>query len=241
MQQRPKRSMLSRVERDDEITVHEDENAHLWAVSYSDFLMALLAFFILFFSIDPKTKNHLILNLAQEFSKKPGILSGGGGKEGFGDGAGGSARGLANTTTTNPTRMPTSVFAALSSLDVKMDEEKGSLVVNFPDDIYRAGKHTLRDEKKKTMLSFFELLKPYEGKVNIYFEGHADSSPLKIHKNNVVVDNFVLSSLRANTVLSLARNSGFSDKHMFIQAASSNVRNSRSLSVRIEPIEGDSL
>ncbi len=235
--QRPKRSMLSRVERDDEVTVHEDENAHLWAVSYSDFLMALLAFFILFFSIDPKSQNQVILNLAQEFAKKPGVFSG----SGMGDGPGGSAQSLSNTTTTSPGRMPTSVFSSLSSLDVKVANDKGSLVVNFPDDIYRAGKHTLRDDKKKVMESFFELLRPYEGKVNIYFEGHADSSPLKIHRNNVVVDNFVLSSLRANTVLSLARNSGFSDKHMFIQAASSNVRNSRSLSVRIEPIEGDSL
>ena len=72
-----KRKLLARVERDDEVTFHEDENAHLWAVSYSDFLMALLAFFILFFSMDDTKKDQLILNLAQEFSTKANMETGG--------------------------------------------------------------------------------------------------------------------------------------------------------------------
>ncbi|MNY45037.1 hypothetical protein D3C86_1801120 [compost metagenome] len=82
---------------------------------------------------------------------------------------------------------------------------------------------------------FLNIIKPYEKNVNLFFEGHADASPLKIHRNNIIVDNFVLSSLRASSALGFAREMGFSEKIMFIQAASSNLRNSRSLSIRIEP------
>jgi hypothetical protein len=43
--------------------------------------------------------------------------------------------------------------------------------------------------------------------------------------------------LRASSALFLAKQLGFSEKNLFIQAASSNLRNSRSLSIRIEPRE----
>ena len=54
---------LPRIDRHQGIHVAEDENQHLWAVSYSDFLMALLAFFILFFSMDDTKKDQLILKI----------------------------------------------------------------------------------------------------------------------------------------------------------------------------------
>lgn len=255
-----KRQLSARIERDaEEISVHEDENAHLWAVSYSDFLMALLAFFILFFSIDPVEKDKLILNLAKDFSSQTGATisnstngksglngSGSAAASGSGSNSAASSGGASNSADSNseakaPVRVPSSVFQSLANLNIKVDAEKNNLLINFPDDIFQVGQYRLRSAKIETLHSFLTLLKPYEGKVNIYFEGHSDNSPMKIHKNRVVNDNFVLSSLRANAALSLARDFGFSDKHMYIQAASSNSRNSRSLSVRIEPLTGESL
>ncbi|HEY1079064.1 MAG TPA: hypothetical protein VGE46_03170, partial [Bdellovibrio sp.] len=83
-------------------------------------------------------------------------------------------------------------------------------------------------------------LKPYASQLNFYFEGHTDKDPLKKSRTTIVKDNFILSSLRASAALDIARTTGFPEDHMFIQAASSNIRNSRSLTIRISP-KGDTL
>lgn len=220
MQQPEKR--LPRIERDEVAHVGEDENQHLWAVSYSDFLMVLLSFFILFFSAEAPQKKKLIMELATHFTEGnsgPGSGSG----QGTGVGPDGNRR------------MPSGVFESLKGLNVTVDKEKESLIVNFPNDLYGPGKHRIEKDKLAMIENFLNIIKSYKGDVNLYFEGHADTAPLKIHRNEIVVDNFVLSSLRASSALGIAREMGFSEKNMFIQANSSNLRNSRSLSIRIEP------
>lgn len=219
---------LARIERDEVITVHEDENQHLWAVSYSDFLMALLSFFILFFSVEAPEKQKIIMQLAGQFAGSGG--TGGTQQTGAGTGTGAEESG-----TTGKPRVPASVLESLKGLNVSVDKEKESLIVNFPNDFYEPGRHHINSEKVSLIKDFLKLVKPFQNQVNLYFEGHADDTPLKHHKNNIIVDNFVLSSLRASTALGVAREDGFSEKNMFIQAASSNLRNSRSLSIRIEP------
>jgi len=213
---------LPRIERDEVSHVGEDENQHLWAVSYSDFLMVLLSFFILFFSTEAPQKKKLIMELATHFSDSnagPGSGSG----QGTGVGPDGNRR------------MPSGVFESLKGLDVSVDTEKENLIINFPNDLYGPGKHHIENTSLALIENFLKIMKPYQGNVNLYFEGHADSAPLKVHKNEIIVDNFVLSSLRASSALGIARKMGFSEKNMFIQANSSNLRNSRSLSIRIEP------
>ncbi len=216
---------LPRIERDEVVAVGEDENQHLWAVSYSDFLMVLLSFFILFFSAEAPQKQKLILELASHFTSPPA---------GAGSGSGQST-GNDSDNSESKRRMPSGVFARLKGLNVTVDKEKESLIINFPNDLYGPGKHRIEHDKAAMIENFLNVMKPYQGQVNLYFEGHADTTPLKIHRNEIVVDNFVLSSLRASSALGLARGMGFSEKNMFIQANSSNLRNSRSLSIRIEP------
>jgi len=211
---------LPRVERDEMSHVSEDENQHLWAVSYSDFLMVLLSFFVLFFSAEAPQKQKLILELANHFSSSD-PANGSGDGNGTGPGSGNH-------------RMPASVLASLKNLNVTVEKEKESLIINFPNDLYGPGQHKMDKKKLALIENFLNIIKPYKGNVLLYFEGHADDSPIHRHKNNIVVDNFVLSSLRASSALGLARDMGFSEKSMFIQAASSNLRNSRSLSIRIE-------
>ena len=216
---------LPRVERHETILVHEDENKHLWAVSYSDFLMALLSFFILFFSMESKEdRSELIMHLANQFSSDKVVA---GSASSSGESAGNTAEGHR--------RLPATLLSSLSEMDYEVDKEKKSLIVHFPDDIFQPGQYRISDQNKKTMNRFLDILKPHQGKVRLYFEGHADTAPLVRHRSSVVTDNFVLSSLRANAALSLARGNGFSEENLFVQAASSNRRNSRSFSVRIEP------
>jgi flagellar motor protein MotB len=213
---------LPRVERDEVSHVSEDENQHLWAVSYSDFLMVLLSFFVLFFDAEPPQKQKLILELANHFtSPASGKSSGTGEGSGTGPGSGNH-------------RMPASILESLKNLNVTVDKEKESLIINFPNDLYGPGQHKMDKNKIALIQDFLNIIKPYQANVLLYFEGHADGTPLLRHKNSIVVDNFVLSSLRASSALGYARDMGFSEKTMFIQAASSNLRNSRSLSIRIE-------
>ncbi len=214
---------LPRVERDEVVELQEDENSHLWAVSYSDFLMALLSFFILFFSIETPKRDQIIYNLAEQFS---GQNQGAGGF-----GASGSDKGEEGKNH----RLPANFAESLKSYNVNVDKDHEALIINFPDDLFKAGRHTMLSEKTDLITNCLKMLKPYEGKITLYFEGHTDDKPLRVHKNDIVTDNFVLSSLRASSALGLAKKMGFSEKYMFTQANSSNLRNSRSLSIRIEP------
>lgn len=191
--------------------------------------MALLSFFILFFSIDGNERQKLILNLAGQFQKD------GAGQSALRSGTGGT--GMTGGSGTG--RNPSSLMQAISELDVSVEKDRESLIVHFPDNFFPPGKHTLKGPQENIVEGFLARIKPYQAQVNLVFEGHSDIAPLKRHKNDIVVDNFVLSSLRASSALMLAKKAGFEEKNLFIQADSSNTRNSRTLSVRIEPKIGE--
>ncbi|MNL47789.1 flagellar motor protein MotD [compost metagenome] len=126
---------------------------------------------------------------------------------------------------------------SLKALEVRVDKDKHALIVNFPNNFFSAGQHHLSAEQVRSMTDFLQVLSPYQSTLNIYFEGHADQQPVQKSRTALLTDNFVLSSLRASSALLLAKKLGYSEKNMFISAASSNLRNTRSLTVRIEPKE----
>lgn len=223
---------VPRVERYEDPAVHEDANQHLWAVSYSDFLMVLLSFFVLFFSVDSPTRSSVVLQIADQFkgSTPAGSVSKSSTDKSTPAGLGGSYG-----------RIPANLADSFSELHVQVEKDNEALVVNFPNDFFLPGEHIIEPSHRLMITQFLAKVKPFESKVNLYFEGHTDNSPLKKHKNDIIVDNYVLSSLRANSALSMARVLGFSEKNLFIQANSSNVRNSRSLSIRIEPKQLETL
>lgn len=203
---------FARIERDEVVEISEDENSHLWAVAYSDLLMVLLSFFILFFSIDNVQRDNLIIDLARGIaSESKGVQA---------DPAAVSAKAM---------------YTDLKKLNIHLVQEKETLTLNFTNELFKPGKYHIDKTQAVEITKALELLTQYKSKINIYFEGHADSTPILNAKNNVVQDNFVLSSLRATQALQLARKMGFSEKQLFAQASSSNTRNSRSLSLRIEP------
>lgn len=218
-----KKRRLPRLDREIITEVHEDDNGHLWAVSYADFLMVLLSFFILFYSIDNKSRDSLILKLSQEFSKDAP------------KGSQSAGRGPSATSFTKQNHED--LFQSIQGLNLAVSKDHLSLVVDFPDDLFPTGRYKLTNKQTQTLTNLLEKLRPYDGKVNLYFEGHTDSAPLIVHRNELVTDNYMLSSLRAMIALNLAKTLNFDEKTLFMQANSSNIRNSRSLSIRIEPKE----
>ncbi len=208
-----------RIDREEVVEVYEDENSHLWAVAYSDLLMVLLSFFILFYSTDTgQQRQNMLLDLARGLASEPQVV-----KNGAGSGGMGTAAAFAD-------------LAHLKSLNISVVKEKENLVLNFSNELFRPGRYTINKDQASEINRVLDVIIKYKDHINIYFEGHADSKQILRRKNSIVQDNFVLSSLRATHALQLAKQRGFSEKQLFAQANSSNTRNSRSLSLRIEPI-----
>lgn len=222
-----------RVEREVPVDVHEDENAHLWAISYSDFLMALLSFFILFFSMDDKKQSQLILTLADDFSQMGGAKEDGAGK--------GTSGALASKDVETQKALPQGLDEVLKDLNVQMNKEEETLRIDFPADFFANGKYQINGSQNELMKKVLAKIKPYQNGIKLYFEGHTDSKPSQTKVNDIVIDNFLLSSLRASNALFKAREMGFDEKHMYIQAVSSNLRNTRSLSLRIVPLHAEGI
>lgn len=216
-----KKPRLPRIDRDGEIKVQEDENQHLWAVSYADFLMALLAFFILFFSMEDSSRSDLIHTLSLQFQKASLVASPEENKPRFPSSVG-------------DIPMSASLLEKLRILNVSLAEQEKSLVIKFPENYFAPGKYKIDRENKATMTTLLEVIAPFKEHLNIYFEGHSDNEPVKSSRTAMLTDNFVLSSLRASSALHFAREHGFPEDHLYISAMGSNSRNSRTLSLRLE-------
>lgn len=207
---------IYRIDRTESVDVYEDENAHLWAVSYADFLMALLSFFILFFSIDTDQRDNLILKLTREVaSVSP-------------NGDVGAMGGLSET------RQALELTKSFPELLVDIKQNDNSLTLQLNDNLFKQGQFKLKKKDTEEIESLLGLIKKYDGQVKLYFEGHADQSPLKLQKHDYVLDNYILSSFRATEIMNIARRMGFIEQNLFIQGSSSHHRNSRSVSIRIE-------
>jgi flagellar motor protein MotB len=228
---------LPRIDRLEPIEVIEDENAHLWAISYSDFLMALLSFFILFFSLDENKKSALIISISEEFSRSGSIVSSRENQKTIQDSSSRTVATKENDMAENITKNYAHFF---KDMDLQIKKENESLVIDFPPDYFANGKFQILGNQELLINKVLLQLKPYKENLNLYFEGHADDRPMHSQKKGILLDNFLLSSLRASSALSIAKQMGFKEKFMFIQAASSNLRNTRSISLRIVPhsVEG---
>lgn len=216
MQQPLKR--YPRVERDTIIEVHDDENAHLWAISYADFLMALLSFFILFFSMDESGQGKIMLLLTKEFSQSGAQTS----------------QKLNGHTDSSLKKVKTSLLVnALKDFQLQIKSDDKSLSIDFPENIFERGSYKITKDESTLLKRVLEKLLPYQNQIKISFEGHTDDTPSQRRIQSLVVDNFLLSSLRASATLFEARELGFNEKQLFIQASSSHARNSRSVSLHI--------
>ncbi|MCC6137385.1 MAG: hypothetical protein IT287_02045 [Bdellovibrionaceae bacterium] len=209
-----------RIERFDSQVIEEDANASSWAVSYSDFLMTLLCFFVLFFSLDEPGQNSLILKISESFK--------------------GATLGSTEHSTPKESKLVSidNVFSKkLEDLKISVTKDKNSLIVHFPENLFETGKYELDDKNLASIKEVFGNLAKYKSHVNLYFEGHTDDQPLHRQVSSIVLDNYLLGSLRAASALKVAKSLGFEEKDMFIQTTSSHQRNSRTLSIKIQPRE----
>jgi len=200
----------------------------VWAVSYADFLMVLLTFFILFFSIDSKGP---LAKVALSFQN--------GGKGAEADSASTPA-----ATGLSQGRKPASVhLEALSKLfktsAFKTENDRnGSLILTLPDDTYGVGKY----EAPAALLDrIAETLRPYDGKVAVQVIGHADPIGFPDGNSRVIGNNLTLSSFRA-VLASEYLQKGLPNTFISMRASQKSARKSRSLTLFIRESDvGDEL
>jgi chemotaxis protein MotB len=214
----------SRIERPAPPSETLEDNSLLWAVSYADFLMVLLSFFIIFFSYEPTKKNELMQRIIGASKTAPDARAPnavGGGKAGT----------LDAKQSENLVRHMGSLFK-----DFKIDTkaEPAQLVIYLPDDSFAKGHTDLSHAYDKNFEDVVTALKPFEKDVVITFVGHSDQTPVRLLENRSFTDNFDLSSLRATWALRKAAKLGLDVQNLQAKGVAEYNRGSRTISILIE-------
>lgn len=238
-----KKPRLPRVERTEDYHL-EDETLHLWAISYADFLMVLLSFFILFFSTDAVDKNSIIYQISKHVNQKMG--EGGSKAGGSGSASGsstaasapdssGAATGSASSSTERDVASlkgnAQALAEALKAHSVSVAVEQQKILFNFPDNIYAVGEYSMTDEVKEVLKDTLTLLQPYYGSIDITIVGHTDSTNVRQSSAKLIKNNFDLSVFRATRALEGAISMGAPVNILSAKGSADLSRNSRTLSL----------
>jgi flagellar motor protein MotB len=199
-----------------------------WAVSYADFLMVLLSFFIIFFSMDKKTLLHSISADLHKFAAANGKGNNSGSAKGPYAGSG-QGTGLGSSISDDQgiiRKIASSIVGAKPILAKSPDK----VILDLPADIYAVGEYELDPNLLNPII---EQLRPYAEHVNIIVVGHADSISFAEKKKNIMRDNMTLSSVRASFA-SIYLRAKLPQTVIWTQGMSENKRNTRSLSLVVE-------
>lgn len=221
--QRNKPSRYHRLDRDLSKFHLEDDTGHLWAVSYADFLMVLLSFFILFFSVNKKDKDTIVNIVAKV--KERGLGSGPslGGRSPDASAAGGVA--------VSPKAIGEMMKAKLPNVQLEVSEKGKSVTFVLDEDIFDRGSFQLKKGRETQLVEILDLLKPFVPSIDIIFVGHTDHRPIVVPRYAAVENNFDLSALRAAYAVRIAMKAGLPKESLFTHGSADNTRDSKSLSV----------
>lgn len=237
--------------------LHEGEGES-WAVSYSDLLMVLMSFFIIFYNTDQSTGKGEVESLVKKLNLAGITLD----KESFKDAnskvAGESEYlipGFPHSKSNKKRKTHRSISSTPELEGMKItqlkpnqilpkgkwnqllknaDEKKykGGILIDLSDNIYSMGGFDITKETKRSLDALFDILKQHQDNINMVFIGHTDSIPVK-DKRAVVDNNIILSHMRAAKAVEYAISSGFDPMWVSSQGLSEYTRNTRSLSIRI--------
>ncbi len=207
-------------------------DGHLWAVSYSDLLMVLLSFFILFFSIDEKQKDKVIHDMMPVAN-----LLGGSAER--------SAAGGNGTSNLSSVGTPVSGAAVsggdlrktlgdIAGIELKPEGDSPNITLTFGRDIYPVGGVRLKlvDEQKLGLI--LDRLEPVLAKLKFEFIGHSDPTPVTNRAGRYMKDNFDLSANRGSQALRYAlAHSGLGEDQVSAKGSGASSLGNRTLSIAI--------
>jgi flagellar motor protein MotB len=199
----------------------DDETGHLWAISYADFLMVLLSFFILFFSVNSRDKNSIINIISKARDK---------GYTGSGNGSNGvvAAGSLAGVSTDS---IVESVNGRLKDIKWEVNAKEKSVTFLLSDEIFSRGGTDMNKKGRLDLAELLAVLKPFADKVDIIFVGHTDPRPFRAQASAFIENNFDLSALRAAQAVKLAMTQGLPKDSLFTHGSADNTRATKSLSI----------
>lgn len=250
MQLERKKPRLPRVERSDEAEPDQEENL-LWAVSYSDLLMVLMSFFVIFFAASKNKREAVFKDVNVALNKnvqgEEALGTGKGGSDGAGDK--GYKDGMSPVLTEEEyaeykkqaeqqaaveAKIKKSVSVGLSSLGINLDVTNNplSMTVNFPDDLYSSGQFDVNRRTKLLLNEIFNIITTHQSELDVHFIGHSDANPLK-NGNAYISSNYSLSALRAAKALEYSIKLGYPQDQLYAKGGAANLRNSRTLSVKL--------
>jgi flagellar motor protein MotB len=215
----------------------EGEN-HIWAVSYSDLLMVLMSFFILFFQVDKKddvvekTKmNQVIMAVENQFGQGAGhalvtvppVVT--------------SPPVVSASQATTPDRL-SSVKTALKEMNLKFDasSKDNFVTVDLEYNLYSPGEFKLSKRSERPLDHLFNTLKPYLADLSLEVIGHTDSVPRSQSGKKFpqyLNSNLALSDLRALGAAEYLIQLGVPPEKISTHGSDHFSRNTRSVSIRL--------
>lgn len=202
-----------------------------WAVSYSDMLMVLMSFFVIFFSFENEEKDSLFTKITLEMGARAGVSTGGGTAI---SGSGSSATLPAGSLEGGISQIADDLSDSISlQVSVASAEE---MTIHLSDNIYASRQFAVNAALRRELDIILDILEPNKAQLRIAFIGHSDTAQIS-NPQKLLANNFDLSSLRASRAMSYAVAQGYDPKHLAIEASASNLRDTRSLSVRVSPIK----
>lgn len=195
-----------------------------WAVSYSDLLMVLLAFFILYFRFGDQESASILHSVVRDLDSsgqtKGGVPGGGLAKLASGQGERNSAGNLKGV-------LEQSGFA------IEQSALNDSLIVHFPDGFFRPGQYQVGPMQQKRLIKLLNVLEPHRDALDLVFIGHTDSAAIAPGKGKFVDSNLVLSNLRAARAAEFALLKGFDPRHVSSEGVGEFRRSMRSISLKV--------
>ena len=237
----PKKPRLPRVDREEDYHI-EDETAHLWAVSYADFLMVLLSFFIIFFSVDEKKQENVINRIVADIGNESEAKGAKGQKGGQGVGQAGKGPGQGKGTGHPKTDSPRNIDSiqkevlrdVLKNFKLTVEKKEKAIHLKFPDNIYPAGQIHLNNQNRKLLSLVLKKLMPFSNEIDLIFVGHTDSLPMRKNASKVITDNFSLSVIRATRALQLAIRAGYPVDRLAAKGSADKRRSTRTLTLVVQ-------
>ena len=234
---------LWRNERTVEVDVSSGDEGQGWAVSYSDLLMVLMSFFIIFFSYQEEKPHDLLQEISMGLTSAGGKLKDNANAgSGPGEGSGGApGTGAGSGTGESPSAQPISVKDLGSALNdaltsgsiaVDLESTPTTIKISFKEDLYRKREWQLRDSSKQKLDRVLNMILPYKDKLVIDVVGHTDNHPVNPIPGDIVTNNFILSSLRASVALDHLMARGFDENYLRASGIASAGESGRTLSIK---------
>lgn len=212
-----------------------DESQFLWAVSYSDMLMVLLSFFVIYYN----TSETKVTPPPQEALQKIAV----------------------EVTKTSPTAVPADVSKSVEILAQEPvllknvadrlnpdqlkwvdSENHQTLTIYMPDNAYEVGSFELKGRHRAEFIHMIGIIqkvqKEQAGHIAVSVTGHNDDIPISMRNETPIVSsNAVLAGLRATKAADFAVFLGLNRNYVKAESQQESARSTRSLTIRLMEVK----